>query len=776
MSTAEKYKEDLNFDNALGHKGRIAKSYAGLLASIYSVDGPTSFSPKNFKQELGRAQPSFSGYGQQDSQEFLSFLVDGLHEDLNRVKKKPYEPNPESDDNTVHDPEAIKALGEKFRQNHYSRNDSVAMDLFNGFYKNTLRCPDCDRVSINFDAFSLLTLPLPVEQSWQHTVTFVPLRGPVVNIDIDIDKNATIKALKEYVAKRFEGLHWTRLMGAEVYTHKFYRVLDNNKSISESNIQQRDVIFMYELEDTPTNWPSPKKKQQSKSMLSAASSEEDLSKTASPLAEKLLVPIFHRVPKVSYTREKQWSLALWPSYIVVSRDEAKDYDAILRKVLGKVAQMTTFPLLTEGNSELSGTSHSQSIDGSDIVLTTEEDASPNGDPCVQDGSVEGEDNMVEVTMAEPGETSVDPATEAAKDETPEVLRPGSSIGEAFRSMFDMKYTRPGKEIVPTGWSSTDNNHSLESLNVRVQALAHASGQSSATSVEGDANSNASSSEDVDEIHQSPAEAQSAIELANQSSDEEMQESFARSGRQNSRKDKRKNKKFNKKFDKKNRQKYSKKGKNPLPSQPQQSFSDIESENDEGLIRLGEGIVLEWNEGSFNTLFGNVHKNDGRGQDTFGLAETLDDPELQEKKARRAARKKNGITLDECFVETTKKEVLTEDNLWYCSRCKEQRRATKILEIWTVPDILVIHLKRFSAHRSFRDKIEAFVDCPLEGLDLTGKVGLPEDKSLVYDLFAVDNHYGGLGGGHYTACARNFFDGKWYDYNGMVPTASLLTHH
>ena len=46
------------------------------------------------------------------------------------------------------------------------------------------------------------------------------------------------------------------------------------------------------------------------------------------------------------------------------------------------------------------------------------------------------------------------------------------------------------------------------------------------------------------------------------------------------------------------------------------------------------------------------------------------------------------------------------------------------------------------------------------------IGLKEDdKDYVYDLFAVDNHYGGLGGGYYTALTKNFYDGQWYDYNG-----------
>lgn len=52
------------------------------------------FPPSNscimFQTQVGRFAPQFSGYQQQDSQELLAFLLDGLHEDLNRVKKKPY--------------------------------------------------------------------------------------------------------------------------------------------------------------------------------------------------------------------------------------------------------------------------------------------------------------------------------------------------------------------------------------------------------------------------------------------------------------------------------------------------------------------------------------------------------------------------------------------------------------------------------------------------------------------------------------------------------------
>ena len=40
-----------------------------------------------------------------------------------------------------------------------------------------------------------------------------------------------------------------------------------------------------------------------------------------------------------------------------------------------------------------------------------------------------------------------------------------------------------------------------------------------------------------------------------------------------------------------------------------------------------------------------------------------------------------------------------------------------------------------------------MDYPVSGLDLTGMVMAPEEEEPLYDLFAVSNHFGGLGGGH-----------------------------
>lgn len=86
---SEEYKQELNLDNPLGMRGEIARNYAALLTQVWSGEYG-AVAPRQFKLQVGRFAPQFSGYQQQDSQEFLAFLLDGIHEDLNRVKKKPY--------------------------------------------------------------------------------------------------------------------------------------------------------------------------------------------------------------------------------------------------------------------------------------------------------------------------------------------------------------------------------------------------------------------------------------------------------------------------------------------------------------------------------------------------------------------------------------------------------------------------------------------------------------------------------------------------------------
>jgi ubiquitin carboxyl-terminal hydrolase 4/11/15 len=65
-----------------------------------------------------------------------------------------------------------------------------------------------------------------------------------------------------------------------------------------------------------------------------------------------------------------------------------------------------------------------------------------------------------------------------------------------------------------------------------------------------------------------------------------------------------------------------------------------------------------------------------------------------KKKKQVGSMTEGITLDQCFQKFTKSEKLDEENLWYCATCKKHRQAIKTMELWKVPDVLILSLKRF----------------------------------------------------------------------------------
>lgn len=189
-----------------------------------------------------------------------------------------------------------------------------------------------------------------------------------------------------------------------------------------------------------------------------------------------------------------------------------------------------------------------------------------------------------------------------------------------------------------------------------------------------------------------------------------------------------------------------------------------------LVRLGEGIIVDWDPAAWDMVFGQDvggKADSTQGSPTFLNLQVLRDPQLEAKSQARRMRHNKGISLDDCLNEFEKDEVLSEEDKWYCPRCKEHRRAAKKFDIWKTPDILVVHLKRFSSSGTRRDKIDAVVDFPIEGLDISHRVLEKEDgKQEIYDLIAIDDHMGGLGGGHYTAFAKNFVDGQWYKFDGM----------
>jgi len=148
---------ELNRTNPLGMKGHIAKRYGDLVRDMWSGETRT-IAPIKLRWTIGKYQSSFSSFQQQDSQELLAFLLDGLHEDLNRVTDKPYVELKDSDGRPD-----VNVAAEAW-ENHSLRNKSIIVDLFHGQFKSKTTCKVCGYESVRCDPFTTLSLPLPMER------------------------------------------------------------------------------------------------------------------------------------------------------------------------------------------------------------------------------------------------------------------------------------------------------------------------------------------------------------------------------------------------------------------------------------------------------------------------------------------------------------------------------------------------------------------------------------------------------------------------------------
>lgn len=122
------------------------------------------------------------------------------------------------------------------------------------------------------------------------------------------------------------------------------------------------------------------------------------------------------------------------------------------------------------------------------------------------------------------------------------------------------------------------------------------------------------------------------------------------------------------------------------------------------------------------------------------------------------------SLQDCLRLFSKEEKLTDNNKVFCRHCKAHRDSTKKLEVWKVPPILLVHLKRFSYEGRWKQKLQTSVDFPLDSLDLAQYVIGPKQNLKKYSLYGVSNHYGGLDGGHYTAYCKNVHKQRWYKFD------------
>ncbi|NXS98891.1 UBP19 hydrolase, partial [Jacana jacana] len=233
------FESEINYNNPLGTGGRLAIGFAMLLRALWKGTHH-AFQPSKLKAIVASKASQFTGYAQHDAQEFMAFLLDGLHEDLNRIQNKPYTETVDSDGR----PDEVVA--EEAWQRHKMRNDSFIVDLFQGQYKSKLVCPVCSKVSITFDPFLYLPVPLPQKQKVLTVYYFAkePHKKPIKFLVSISKENSSAMEVLDSVAHSVR-VKPENLRLAEVVKNRFHRMFLPSNSLD--TVSPADLLLCFEV-------------------------------------------------------------------------------------------------------------------------------------------------------------------------------------------------------------------------------------------------------------------------------------------------------------------------------------------------------------------------------------------------------------------------------------------------------------------------------------------------------------------------------------------------
>ncbi|XP_066207127.1 ubiquitin carboxyl-terminal hydrolase 4 isoform X2 [Saccopteryx leptura] len=566
----DEYEAEINRDNPLGMKGEIAEAYAELVKQMWS-GRDAHVAPRMFKTQVGRFAPQFSGYQQQDSQELLAFLLDGLHEDLNRVKKKPYLELKDANGR----PDAVVA--KEAWENHRLRNDSVIVDTFHGLFKSTLVCPECAKVSVTFDPFCYLTLPLPLKKDRVMEVFLVPAdpRCRPTQYRVTVPLMGAVSDLCEALS-RLSGIATENMVVTDVYNHRFHKIFQMDEGLN--HIMPRDDIFVYEVCSTSADG-----------------------------SECVTLPVYFRERRSRMSSTSSGAVLYGQPLLVSVPKHKLTLESLYQTVCERISRYIKQPLPDESGSSPLGP------------------GTCNGSR----GSCEGEDEE-EMEHLDEGREPLSESEGGWEDEL------GGDHAETTQKQGK---GRPCPKRLFT--FSLVNSYGTADIN-----------------------------------------------------------SLATDGK---------------------------------------------------LLKLNSRstLAIDWDTETRSLYY------DEQESEAYEKHVSMLQPQKKKKMA---------VALRDCIELFTTMETLGEHDPWYCPNCKKHQQATKKFDLWSLPKILVVHLKRFSYSRYWRDKLDTVVEFPVRGLNMSEFVCDLSARPYVYDLIAVSNHYGAMGVGHYTAYAKNKLNGKWYYFD------------
>lgn len=240
-----------NPNSRLGYKGELYAEYVRLLREMVGRNGKY-VSPVLFRNTYIRLCKTVDGSSQQDCQEFLSFLLDGLHEELNVVgHKQPLKPLTEREEQVQEQLSLRVASANQWKRYLYFNNSPITTFL-QGQYLSRLLCTVCNKTSTTYNTFSSLSLPIPLNT---ESCTLEDCFSLYTRPEILEGENAWLCPFCKKRQRTVKQIAITRLPNVLV-VH-----LSRFRSLSGMGSRKLDTFVSYQLEplDLTRFWVAPGK-------------------------------------------------------------------------------------------------------------------------------------------------------------------------------------------------------------------------------------------------------------------------------------------------------------------------------------------------------------------------------------------------------------------------------------------------------------------------------------------------------------------------------------
>ena len=720
------YEKDINKTNPIGSQGEIIDKYAKLITHIW-YGNKNCLYPLQFKQAFGKVYQAFNDFRQQDSQEFISYLLDILHEDLNKVNKKPYIQEKDLS-NDLSDEEIFKIKKELYM----CRNQSFIADLIYGFYKSTVFCPNenCKNISKSFEPFSNISLSLLNESELRKIEEFKEEKNKLLGL----------KELSVYFIPfkiNYKPLFF------KIKIKKDMNIIDFRSKIEIVTGFYKNSFDIYKLQDNEF-----------------IHMKSDINLLNDFLKKDTRVYLI-QIPPYVFGKENNY------------------FDKIYEKLNRDMDSFYLQEEKYEGNDLYEEYNKDKKKEEKNV---NEENNKINNDKMEEEEKKEeNDDNKIDQNGININTNN--PNNNENNNNIPESQQ-STKINELIENEVEMEdKTIESLEIDRTKWIKAElYNYSYkyqpsEKEQIKEERIALPriiyinKNWNNAELYECLLKILDGARPDMDEIKQiwfqDLKEITTSFEKLNKLEKNNLYESFNEKNTQPLmlqysniyNYDKQDNIKTKHEINDNSVVIYDTESfliKNILEMALNNKENNLE--NIEILFKIiwKPNFASDYKEGIEPII---IEKSDKLEKIMTGKIEEEYFKKNNLEKNDKEKNEKRNMNLYELLNNFNQIEKLSKNNEWLCPKCKMNQLANKKIELYSISEIIIIHLKRFRNNK----KIETYIDFPIENLDLTPYLPNKNEK-YIYDLFAVANHVGGLHGGHYFAYCKNYIENEWYEFN------------